>query len=261
MSAAAVVTLTTDWGEKDAYIAQLKAALYTALPQVPCFDITHAVSPFNVNQTAYLLDVAWQHYPCGSVHIIGVDTEASIHNPHVVVQHQGHYFIGADNGIFTLLFPHADLQAYEIEMYQQSNKFTFPARDVFVPVAIRLLQGEPLSAIGVPYTAPNKRRAFQPVIDAKSIKTRVIYIDAYHNVVCDLREDVFKRHSRRRPFRIHLSSEFKLSSISTAYGDTKEGLPLVLFNTAGYLEVAINKGKAAGLLGLRLNDIVHIDLL
>ncbi len=261
MSATPVITLISDWGQKDVYVTLVKAAIYNSMPHVLCVDISHYVAPFNVNQTAYLLAQTWHLYPKGSVHIIGVDTEASLQNPHVVVAYQGHFFIGADNGIFDLLFPDADVQAYEIDMYQKSNKYTFSVRDVFVPIAVGLMQGNSLEDFGRVYPKLKKRRAFQPVIDEKSIKTKVIYTDAYHNVVCNLTEVLFKQYTRRRKYCIILNADSVLHTISSAYGDVKEGMPLALFNTAGFLEIAVNKGKAAGLLGLQLNDIVHIDLL
>ncbi len=261
MLATPVITLISDWGQKDVYIALVKATIYNSMPHVPCVDISHDIAPFNVNQTAYLLAQIWHLYPKGSVHIIGVDTEASLQNPHVVVAYHGHFFIGADNGIFDLLFPDTDMQAYEIDMYQKSNKYTFSVRDVFVPVAVGLMQGKSLEHFGQPYLQLKKRRAFQPVIDEKSIKTKVIYTDAYHNVVCNLTEALFKQYTRRRKYRIILNADSVLHTISSAYGDVKEGMPLALFNTAGFLEIAVNKGKAAGLLGLQVNDIVHIDLL
>lgn len=261
MSAAPVITLTTDWGQKDVYVALAKAAIYQLIPEVLCMDISHHIAPFNINQTAYILGQAWYLFPKGSVHLIGVDTEASIQQPHIVVVHQGHYFIGTDNGIFSLLFPHQTVQAQEINAYQSSNKFTFSLRDVFIPIAKRLLQKDPLSLFSLPYKQLNQKRAFMPVIDKYSIKTKVIYIDAYHNVICNLRASDFKTNCHQRNYKIILNAECSVSHISTAYSDVKEGAIVALFNSADYLEIAINKGKAAGLLGLQLNDIVHIQLL
>ena len=98
-----IITLTTDFGMKDYFVAAIKGAIYTDLPDAKIVDITHNISPFNITETAYIIKNAYTHFPKGSIHIIGVDSESNQENKHIAIQLDGHYFIGTDNGIISLL--------------------------------------------------------------------------------------------------------------------------------------------------------------
>ena len=98
-----LVSLTTDFGLKDYFVAAIKAGLYQEVENVHIVDISHQVSPFNHTEAAYILKNAFRAFPTGSIHIIGVDSEFSPENGHIVMQLDGHYFIGANNGILSLI--------------------------------------------------------------------------------------------------------------------------------------------------------------
>ena len=99
----AIITLTTDLGTKDNYVALLKAALLTENPDIKIIDISHEIEPFNIQEAAYIIRNCYKEFPLGSIHIITVDDELSLDNEHVAVKVNGHFFISADNGIFSLL--------------------------------------------------------------------------------------------------------------------------------------------------------------
>ena len=109
-----IITLTTDLGLKDHYVASVKGAILSQIPDINIVDITHNIDAFNISQTAYVIRNCYKNFPAGSIHILGVDAELSIDNSHLAVFAGGHYFIGTDNGTFPLLFD--DLKAkYDYE--------------------------------------------------------------------------------------------------------------------------------------------------
>ncbi len=98
----AIITLTTDWGSKDHYLASVKGAILSKIPDATIIDISHEIAPFDLNQASYILKSVYKNFPKGSIHIIGVNCEASLDQSHVIIKEQEQYFIGADNGIFSL---------------------------------------------------------------------------------------------------------------------------------------------------------------
>src|SRR5512133_2364165 len=99
----AIITLTSDWGLRDHYTGSVKGAILRQLPDAVIVDISHSIQPHNLNQAAFIVRNSYRNFPEGTIHIIGVIEEASIESPHTLVVHDGHYFIGADNGIFSMI--------------------------------------------------------------------------------------------------------------------------------------------------------------
>ncbi len=128
-----IITLTSDWGETDYYPAAVKGHILQELPDAVIVDITHNIPRFDTRETAYVIRHAYGNFPRGTIHIIGVNTEESLDEPHLVVLYDGHYFIGADNGVFSLIF-NTDKEPekiYTLDIPLDSEKFTFSSRDRF----------------------------------------------------------------------------------------------------------------------------------
>jgi S-adenosyl-L-methionine hydrolase (adenosine-forming) len=253
-----VITLTSDWGLKDHYAGSVKGAIYSRLPGVTVVDISHEVPRFNVFQAAFILRNCFQNFPDGTVHIVAVNGEASIKTPHTLVQFNKQYFIAADTGVFSLLFDEKPEAVYEITMYQDSDIFTFPARDVFAKAACHLAEGGKPEELGEPREDFNRLGIFRPVVDSHSIRGVVIYIDSYENVITNITEEVFREVGKGRKFTLFFRGE-EITRIHSAYGDVPEGEILTLFGATGYLEIAMNRGNAGGLLGLNINEPVRIE--
>lgn len=254
----AIITITSDWGLKDHYLASVKGAIYSRLPQAVLVDISHQISHYNIMEAAFVLKNALRNFPEGTVHIIGVDSEASVAHPHTVVSAYGQYFIGADSGIFSLIFDKQPDAIFEITTFQESDVFTFPARDVFVKVACHLATGLPPEEIGVRRSDVNQLKVFNPVIEPDGIRGVAIYIDGHENVITNITRDDFAKVGRGRKFAIFFRGE-ELDRIQTAYSDVPQGEVLALFGATNYLEIAIHKGNAAGLLGLNINESIRIE--
>ena len=257
----AIITLTTDWGTKDHYLASVKGAILAQIPQATIIDISHEIAPFDLNEASYILRNVWKNFPEGSIHIVGVNSEASPEHPHVLIKEQGQFFIGADNGIFSLIFDETPQEIYELDIIQTSNKFTFSTKDVFVQVAKHILDNKDIAELGDKLPELTKRMAFQPVTESNIIKGKIIYIDRYENVVCNISEKLFYDTCGKKKYQILLSAgKYKINKVLSSYSDVGEGELVALFGSDGLLEIAQNRGRAAGLLGLQLDDVIRIEI-
>jgi len=258
----AIITLTSDWGLKDHYMGAVKGAILRQFPDACIVDISHSIPPFDMNQAAFIIRNFYRNFPEETIHIIAINTEAAIETPHTIVKYNGHYFIGADNGIFSLIFDSKPDRIIELDMIQDSDYFTFSARDVFVKVACHIASGKSIEELGHVRDKLTQKMAFQPVIQGDLIKGKVIYIDNYENVFTNITEKLFKTAVKGRKFILTFRSPtYRITSISQSYQDVNEGEMLALFSTSGHLEIAINKGKASSLLGLKTDTPVTIELL
>jgi len=256
-----IITLTTDWGTKDHYLAAVKGSIATHIPDAVVMDISHEIVPFDLNEASYILRNAWKNFPEGSIHIVGVNSEASIEHPHVIIKENGHFFIGSDNGIFSLIFDQTPEEIYELDIIQSTNKFTFSTKDVFVQAALHILEEKPLTELGDQLEELNNKMAFQPVTEVGLIKGKVIYIDRYENVVTNISESLFYEMTKGKKFSIFLrAGKYELKKIHTSYSDVVEGELVALFGSDNLLEIAQNRGRAAGLLGIQIDDVIRIEI-
>lgn len=255
-------------GLRDFYVGALKGAVYSQLPDAVVVDISHNIPPFDIGQASFVLRNAYEHFPKGTVHIIGVNPELDLHEGvmHMLVKHRGHYFIGADNGIFSLLFDGEPDEIFELSLTQEVDDLTFPTKDVFVPAACHLLRGGTPEVIGKRITGVKQRSMFRPVVEPNAIKGSIIYIDGYSNAITNITRDLFRESARGRKFRVvYGGSNSVIREISDAYNNVPEGERLALFGSGGYLEIAINRGSqgsgggAESLLGLKINQSVRIE--
>lgn len=258
----AIITLTSDWGRKDHYAGSVKGAIYRMLPEATIVDITHDIPAFDMNQAAFVARHACRDFPPGTIHIIDVNSEASIQSPHTLVQANGHWFIAADNGIFSLILDeqHPDL-IIEIDIIQDSGYFTFPARDLFAKVACHIARGEDPKELGPVRSQIVRRMPLRPVVQGNMIRGHVIYIDHYGNAITNIPESLFRSAVKNNKFEITFRSpNYRITHISTSYKDVSLGEMLALFSTTGLLEIALRDDEAATLLGLGQDQPVLVEI-
>lgn len=255
----AVITLTTDLGYKDFYQAALKGSILTIMPEVNIVDITHNISAFNIPQAAFVLKNAFHYFPKGTVHLIGINSVYNENTRYLAVKYRGHYFVGSDNGIFSLMFEERPSEIVELNIMQDLKFLHFPLTDIFAKASCHLAAGGSTMEIGIPIAELEEKVNLQPVIEKDIIKGSVIYIDSFQNVITNISKDLFSQVQRNRPFTLNFKRNETLSHLSWHYNEVPEGEKLCLFGISNYLEIAINKGNASGLLGLHLGDIVRVE--
>ncbi len=253
-------------GLQDYYVASVKGAIYKQLPNAKIVDISHLIPPFDIEKTAFILKNSYQDFPEGTVHIIGVNPEADKNVAHVAVQFDNHFFVAADNGVFSILFNREPTKIVELNLLQDNDDLTFPTRDIFVKAACHLARGGTMEIIGKPKDTINKLELFRPVTDENTIRGSVRYIDVYGNVITNITEKLFKEIGKGRDFVIYYSyGSYSIKTIHKAYHDVPHGEKVAIFGAAGYLEIAINKGvkdkksSASNLFSLNLKDVIRIE--
>ncbi|TVQ06722.1 MAG: hypothetical protein EA361_19255 [Bacteroidetes bacterium] len=254
-----IITLISDWGMNSHYQAAVKGSILRQIPDAQIVDITHTLRPFDIMNCSFILGNSYPDFPKGTIHIIGVNTEASTKTPHIVVKYNDMFFIGSDNGVMSLLFDDKPFESIELDIMQDSDYFTFSSRDVFVKAAAMIASGKTLNELGNSHKTLNRMYAFNPVITENKIEGKVIFIDDYENVFVNIDHETFKKTGRGRPYTINFRVPgYAIRTLHTSYSDVAEGERLALFGSTGFLEIAMNKGKASSLLGLGLTDTVSI---
>ena len=252
-----IVTLISDWKSADYYIGAIKGKILSSCPDAVVVDINHQIEAFNILQAVYVIKNSYKNFPAGSIHIIAVNSEADNNKKHTVLQFDGHYFIGADNGIFYLLTEGRIDKAVEIENNKESG---FPELNVFASLACSIITDGEISHLGKAKTELFKQLPMLPVYEKSSIIGKVIYIDSYSNIVTNVSKEFFYKIKNNRNFKIYVQSKYHvISKINKQYNETEEGELLALFNEAGLLEIATRNGKAAELMNLNTKSEIRIE--
>ena len=273
----AIITLTTDFGEKDHFAGATKGAIYNELPDVKIVDISHSVSPFNIPEAAYIILNAYSSFPKGTIHIIGIDSEINVENKHIAVLLDGHYFICANNGIMSMIC--SEIVPEKIVQINIHDKIasSFPVLDVFVKVACHIARGGTLEVVGKIIETIKPIKNIIPFVndDQTQIIGSIIYIDNYGNVITNIKQSFLENVQKGRTFEISARNN-KFKKIHSKYSDivdftipldkrNDEGRGLVVYNSSKYLEIAVYKsnsataGSASSLMGLNLMDTVTIN--
>ena len=270
------ITLTTDFGTKDHFVGAVKGAIYSELADAKIVDITHEISPFNITETAYVLKNSYKSFPEGTIHIIGVDSELSKDNKHIAMALDGHFFVCPDNGLISMIASEIQpTKIVEINIHDRIET-SFPVLDVFVKVACFIARGGNLTVIGKETFEFKKLIEIQPKVNQNQTQLigGVLYIDNYGNVITNISKKMFNDVGKGRKYEVQ-ASRYSFSKIFNKYNEVVnnqatdstlfDGNKLALFNSAGYLEIAIYRGNpntigaASTLLGLAYRDPIIID--
>ena len=270
-----VITLTSDFGSKDYVVAAVKGRLLN-LPDRPIIvDISHEITHFSITETAYLLNAAYPNFPKNSIHLIGVDSEKNPKQRHLIAYLNGHYFIGADNGIFSLLADQDQFDTIIEIQHPKSDQSSFPMLEVFVEIAAKIITDEKLENLGKPTDEIKKWIRNKPDFPSEDVLIgHIVYVDRYGNLVTDISREIFETIGKDRPFEIYASNK-KLTKIYQNYSSfvnfklpeiqrKKAGKALAIFNSLEMLEIALYKsnpkqgGSASDLLGLTIGNSIKI---
>lgn len=249
-----VITLLTDFGEKDHYVASLKAKLYSLLPDHRVFDVSHQVKKYHISHAAFLLNQVYHEYPVGSIHIIDVGSQSTDQPRFLLAEIDDHFFIGPDNGILSILTSEKLEKVVDLGI----SKSTFPAKDLMVDVAAKLVYTPDISKIAdtTDKFVVLKRREVK--ITDTSIHGNVIHVDDYGNLITNIQKDHFDAVSDNRSTQVKFRFEV-IEQIVQNYGDVDGGEIAVFFNDLQLLEIAINQGNAKQLLGLKYDTPITIE--
>jgi hypothetical protein len=251
-----IITLLSDWGLTDHYVASVKGAILCRMPDAVIVDISHNIRLFDIKHASFVMRNAWRNFPEGTIHIIGVDSIESVKHPHVIVKSEGQYFIGADTGLISIILDEKPEMIIAISINQDSGYFTFPARDRFVKVAALLAQGTNMADLGEELESLNPKTLLEPDFDGNTIYGKVMHIDHYENVFVNITDRFVRDCMGKNP--CHIVCKKDTIPLVKAYGDVREGFTCALYASNGYLQIAVNRGRAASLLGLAVDNEVFV---
>ena len=272
-----IITLITDFGNKDHFVAKIKGDIYRSFDKAKIVDISNNVSPFNIMEAAYILENAYKSFPEKSVHIIDVDSEKTVEKKHIVIYLDNHFFISADNGILSILCQNINPEKiFEITIHDEMNNIDSSSK-IFSKVACHLAKGGKPELIGKEISDIKTVKNLKPFIneDLSQIVSSVIYIDNFGNVITNLKRNIFEEIRKGRSFEISVRN-YKFKKIYNKYSDivnynvplnqrNDEGKGMVVFNSSDLLQISIyrsnpkNVGTASSLMGLKIYDSVTIS--
>ncbi|MFM2139591.1 MAG: hypothetical protein RJA57_1898 [Bacteroidota bacterium] len=247
----ALITLTSDFGHTDYLVGAAKARLLQINPDFRLLDISHNLPPFNFPQAIYVCRSAIRQFPEHTYHLILVSLFERRPEQLLLAFHRGQYILCADNGLLPMIIGETPELLMGLPLSSVPERNTIALIGVMGAAVNQLVQGEPIGRIGVPDVPYLEKRPLRPATGKDMIEGQIIYIDNFENVIVNITRDEFEEARQGRPFRIVFTRNEIIDRISQSYADVKEGEKVALFNTAGYLEIAINKGNAAGLFGLK----------
>jgi len=271
-----IITLITDFGYKDQFVAQMKGEIYSNNPESQVVDISHNISPFNIMEAAYILENSYKSFPENTIHIIDVDSEKNKEKKHIIVKLDNHYFITSDNGIMSILSQNINYQEiYEVSILNELNPMQSSLK-TFSKVACHLSMGGKPEIVGKKINNLKNVKNLKPFVNSENtqIISSVIYIDHFGNVITNIKKSFFEEIGKGRKFEIS-ARNYKFNKIYSSYSDiinfnisedqrSDEGKALIIFNSNNYLQISIyrsnpeNVGTAATLLGLKIYDSVSV---
>lgn len=232
----------------------MKGALLSAAPGLTLVDVTHAVPPGDVRAGAYLLGRAWPRFPSGTVHLAVVDPGVGTGRAGLAVAAHGHYFVGPDNGLFTLVLRDAEVQIVVLPTPDGASP-TFHGRDVFAPAAAALAAGATLAELGPPFAGMPVRLAYrEPHHEGKSVMGQVVYVDRFGTLVTNLTPELVP------PYAVIEVEGLEVGPLRRTYGDVPTGGLVAYLGSGGQVEIAVRDGSAARRLGMGVGGRIRARL-
>ncbi|MEP7320803.1 MAG: SAM-dependent chlorinase/fluorinase [Saprospiraceae bacterium] len=250
------VSLITDFGWKDPYIGQLKGSMWAINENLRFIDYTHDLKPHDIVTAGWILKNSYKDAPKGTIHIVSVLNNYNNMHSYLVFAYQGYYFVGPNNGVFSLAFEKLPTDIIEV-IEEKSNSFS--VKSVLSTIVAHITNEQPLHELGAQVRNLIMRIQLQPVINKYMIRGSVIYVDQYGNVIVNITRDQFEKTRAGRPFTVYTKRNDPIHQISQTYQDVPLGETVCLFNSGNYLEISIHGGAAASMLGLGVDEMVQVD--
>jgi hypothetical protein len=246
--ASGIVTLMSDFGVADAYVAAMKGAILTRAPQAILVDVTHQIDRHDVVAGAFVLASAARHFPSGTVHLAVVDPAVGSDRKAVAVEARGSWYVGPDNGLLSRAVGHGGrcIEILGVPGLDLDPSPTFHGRDLFAPVAAFLATGGRLEDLGRPATL-QQLSLRPPSREGSRVVGEVVHIDHFGNAVTNVRADDLEGAGSRVTVT---AGSRRVRGLARVYADVERGALCALIGSDGYLELAVREGSAADTLGI-----------
>jgi S-adenosylmethionine hydrolase len=249
-----IITLLTDFGTADSYVAEMKGVLLSKAPATTIVDISHGIRQGDVRSGAYVLERAWHRFPPGTIHLTVVDPGVGSARTALAFSAHGHLFVGPDNGVFTPVLRNAEVQAVALPTPESASP-TFHGRDIFAPAAGALAAGVLLHALGEPFQGIPERLAYTaPHYEGRTVVGEVIYIDRFGSLITNLTTELVPTYATLEV------EDLDLGPVRRTFNDVTAGGLLAYVGSGGAIEIAVRNGSAARRLGVGVGGRVRARL-
>lgn len=256
-----IITLATDFGTRDSYVATMKGVIHQICRGVVIVDLTHQILPQDLMEASLVLESCYQFFPPGTVHVVVVDPGVGTARRAILVDTPDHLFVGPDNGVFSRIFssgiPYEVREIAREEYLLPQISDTFHGRDIFAPSAAHLANGVPPAEMGPVVADPVRRDPPQPVVWQEQLTGEVIHIDSFGNIITNVSREIFESVTHGKRFRIVTNGK-QIDRLAKTYQDVPRGKALALFGSLDMLEIAIHAGRADRQIGAGKGDPVQI---
>ena len=259
-----LITLTTDFGLKDSYIAEMKAVILSISPNATIIDVTHDIEKFNIRMGAYILALATPYFPKGTIHIAIVDPGVGTLRRPLLIQTKQSFYIGPDNGLLVLAAKNQNIKhIYEVrnpKLMLPQISGTFHGRDVFAPAAAHLANGTPPTEFG-PETREITRPEFAKIVRRKNVLVgEVLHIDSFGNIITNLKKTDLEKANIKNALTVTLKNVRLKLKLCKAYDEVGPQEPLAVIGSHNLLEISINQGNAANKFRIEAEDKIRLTV-
>jgi S-adenosylmethionine hydrolase len=259
MKPSGIITLTSDFGLSDPYVAMMKGVILSINPSAVLVDLTHMIRAGSISQAAALLYEAFVYYPMGTVHLAVIDPGVGGSRRPIAAEAEGHFFVGPDNGIF---WPVIQEDSESSVVHLQDSRFFLPAisrtfhgREIFAPVAAHLSLGAALESLGPRIGDPVRILLPRLHMSQDLLVGEIVRVDNFGNLITNIPSKDLGQFlgSGRARFEV---GNLEIRKLSGTYAEAEEGEPLALINSSNVLEIAVNLGRASEYIGAKDREII-----
>jgi S-adenosylmethionine hydrolase len=258
-----IITLLTDFGLKDPYVASMKGVILSINPQCTLVDITHQVSPHDIREGAFILAQTYSTFPKGTIHLSVVDPGVGSARKPILIVTKNFFFVGPDNGLFAFAVKREKLKKVialgKMEFFLPEVSPTFHGRDLFAPVAAHLSLGIAPESFGRVIKSWNEISFPEPVLRQEKLIGEIVHIDTFGNLVCNIDYKNLLKFSKGRLFVIKIG-ERTMRGLKKGYWEGKKDEPMALIGSGGYLEISIREGNAQKILKVKRGDSIQVEV-
>jgi S-adenosylmethionine hydrolase len=244
-----IITLSSDIGNQDYIIGAIKGQLLSRLSSVTLVDITHHLSPFNYPKIAYICKNAFAHFPAQTFHIILVDVFDNKNNQWLIAQWNNQWIICPDNGILTMIAAQKPATVYELVMPKDFSLLMMSHQ--LAETIHFIIEEKNAESFLKPATAVEEKYSLKATIGNNWMEGQILFVDHFENIIVNITKEEFEAQRQGRKFKIIFQRDEVITKMSDNYSSVQEGEKVAFFNSADYLEIAVNKGNIAGLFGLQ----------
>ena len=252
--AISLITLLTDFGDRDYFVASMKGVVLNINPQARIVDLSHHVTPYQIEEAAYLLKSSYRYFPDGTVHVAVVDPGVGSARRPLLISTSRYYFLAPDNGLLTdIVHEELSVEVRQIENKQyrlDAEGATFDGRDLFAPGAAWLTRGQAPGTFGRLIRDITTLPAREPAWEGSTFVGRIVYVDHFGNLISNITPShlaEIRRSTKRTSVSIRIA-DMPIDDLMTCYADGSSAAPRALINSNGHVEVFVKEASAATML-------------